>query len=163
MPALAVSALIAQAAERPAAAIELIEELEMGTRDSFYRNLHVTDAMRISAAAGRLDLGQRFLEDAAFAARPRCSLLAARAGAVEGHGDLELAAELYAEAASRWEEYGHVLERGYALLGAGRCLAQLGRWAEANARLEEARAVFAALHAGALAAEAERWLAKAEV
>jgi hypothetical protein len=119
--------------------------------------------MRISVAAGRLDLGQRFLEDAAFAARPRCSLLAARAGAVEGHGELELAAELYAEAASRWEEYGHVLERGYALLGAGRCLARLGRWADASARLGEARAVFAALHAGALAAEAERWLEKAEV
>jgi hypothetical protein len=114
-PALAVSALIAHAAERPAAAIEFIEELEMGTRDHLLdRHLHVTDAMRISAAAGRLDLGQRFLEDAAFAARPRCSLLAARAGAVEGHGELELAAELYAEAASRWEEYGHVLERGYA-------------------------------------------------
>jgi tetratricopeptide (TPR) repeat protein len=163
-PALAVSALIAHAAERPAAAIEFIEELEMGTRDHLLdRHLHVTDAMRISAAAGRLDLGQRFLEDAAFAARPRCSLLAARAGAVEGHGELELAAELYAEAASRWEEYGHVLERGYALLGAGRCLARLGRWAEASARLGEARAVFAALHAGALAAEAERWLEKAEV
>ena len=37
------------------------------------------------------------------------------------------AATLYAEAAARWQEFGNVPERAYALLGQGRCLLALGQ------------------------------------
>lgn len=44
----------------------------------------------------------------------------------ETDGDLGDAAVRYGEAAAGWSAYGHVLEHGLALLGAGRCLVRLG-------------------------------------
>jgi hypothetical protein len=48
------------------------------------------------------------------------------------------AARFYRQAAERWREFGNVLERAYALLGQGRCLAALGD-PEAEVPLREAR------------------------
>jgi hypothetical protein len=39
----------------------------------------------------------------------------------EGRGHLEEAARYYGEAAARWDVYGSIFERAYALLGLGRC------------------------------------------
>ena len=72
------------------------------------------------------------------------ALCAARAQLAEYLGDLEGAAALYAEAAARWQEFGNVAERAYALLGHGRCLRALGRTG-AEEPLLEARELFAAM------------------
>jgi hypothetical protein len=68
---------------------------------------------------------------------------------------------LYAEVADRWKRWGHPLERGLALLGAGRCQLAAGATPQAAARLEEARIVFAGLGAHTLAGEAEAVQARA--
>jgi hypothetical protein len=77
-------------------------------------------------------------------------------------GRLDAAAALHDQATERWTAYGHLPERGHALLAAGRCLAELGR-PGAQERLAEARAVFTELGAlpllamaGGGAAETER-------
>src|SRR5207253_1388059 len=56
-------------------------------------------------------------------------------------------------AAAAWARWGHVLEGAYALFGAGRCLAGLGRLKEARARFEAAAAAFARLGAEPALAE----------
>ena len=55
---------------------------------------------------------------------------------------------LYREAAERWEAYGSVVERGYALLGLGRC-------GDAKA-LGEGQAIFAGLGASPVVAQRPR-------
>ena len=51
------------------------------------------------------------------------------------------AARLYAEAAERWQEFGNVPERAYALLGQGRCLVALGEREPQSAARRGARPV----------------------
>jgi hypothetical protein len=65
----------------------------------------------------------------------------ARAQLAEHAGDHADAATLYAEGAARWQEFGNVPERAYALLGQGRCLLALGG-AGAEVPLAEARELF---------------------
>ena len=62
-----------------------------------------------------------------------------------------------AEAADRWQEFGNVPERAYALLGRGRCLVALGDPAPAQP-LEEARELFASMGYNPALAETERLL-----
>ena len=69
----------------------------------------------------------------------------------------EEAAELYAEAASRWQEFGNVPERAHALLGQGRCLRALGR-PGAEEPLLEARELFASMGYEPMVAEADSLL-----
>ena len=76
----------------------------------------------------------------------------------EADGRLEQALGLYAEAAEGWAGFGHVPERGQALLGVGRCLLSLGRPTEAAAKLREAREVFQGLGARPLVAEVDAHL-----
>lgn len=68
----------------------------------------------------------------------------------ETAGHPEQAAGLFDEAADGWLAYGQVLERGRALLGAGRCRGHLG----SRPALRDAHAVFTRLGAHPLAAEA---------
>ena len=126
-PTLAAGALIEQARGRLPAAIELLEELDRTTRDPF-RAIHVADAVRICAAAGGLPLARKLLGQVPDAmARHRYVRLTGEAVADEAEGSLEQAAERYAAAAGRWQDYGHVPEQALALLGRGRCLLTLGR------------------------------------
>ena len=91
--------------------------------------------------------------------RHRYALLSARAAIVEGRGERAEALELYEEAARRWARFGHALEHGHALLGAGRCLAALGRAERARERFVVARAAFQRLGARPLAADVDARLA----
>ena len=75
------------------------------------------------------------------------AVVSARAALVEARGDGWAASDAYADAARRWEGLGVVPELGHALLGRGRTLLALGRSDEARTELEQARAIFAALHA----------------
>jgi hypothetical protein len=105
-------------------------------------------------------LGERATAEALAAqapdgvARNRHGLLAARAAIAEAEGALDQAAQGYDEAATRWADYGHQLERARALLGAGRCLLTLGR-PEGRLRLQDAHTALMALNAQPLLAEAD--------
>ena len=85
------------------------------------------------------------------------ALCAARAELAEDRGDVAEAAALYADAAARWDAFGHVPERAYARLGHGRCLLAPGQTA-ADEPLREARDIFAALGYAPALAETEALL-----
>ena len=127
----------------------------------WYREQTLADLSRICAMAGAAEAGERFLSRAApVTLRHRLAVHTAQATLMESFGDPIQAADLYDEAAARWSDYGHVPEVGHTLLGAGRCLARLGR-PEASDRLLRARKIFEGLEASVLVAEADRVLADA--
>ena len=79
------------------------------------------------------------------------ALVAANAALTEARGDLQAAADAYADAADRWERFGVVPEQAFALLGQGRCLVGLSRPTEAAPVLQHAREIFERLQAGSRA------------
>jgi tetratricopeptide (TPR) repeat protein len=163
VPALVTAAVVDHAGGDLAAVRAAIDELDRVVRDRrgghWYRAQSMADLARVAVAVDRLELA-RDLSDQAWpdAARRRHGALAARAVLAEAEGRLDAAAALYDQAAEQWTAYGHLPERGHALLGAGRCLADLGR-PGAYERLAEARAVFADLRAPPLLARTDGWLA----
>jgi hypothetical protein len=74
-------------------------------------------------------------------------------------GDHADAAVLYADATTRWKEFGNVPERAYALLGRGRCLAAL-RSPAAKQVLRDAQALFASIGYKPALTQAEAVLAR---
>jgi tetratricopeptide (TPR) repeat protein len=86
------------------------------------------------------------------------ALVAATAALAEARGDHQTAADTYADAAKRWEEFGVVPEHAYALQGHGRCLIHLGQPHEAAPILQHAREVFDRLGAAPALAETDALL-----
>ncbi len=157
VPAFVAAALVAVSEGRAHEAGRLLEDLDQITEVAidWYREEFSADLLRICAAIGNIPLGQRLLERAeAFALRHRLSLLSARAALKEALGEVDEALRFHEEAVERWTEYGHVLETGIALLGAGRCLIGLGR-PGAPDRLHRARELFEGLGAARLVAETD--------
>jgi hypothetical protein len=164
VPALTTAALVEYHRDEPLSALGLIEELAEATRDvDAFQAIEVVDAVRICASAGAVDFGEALLRAAETGMPPRrhCHLETGQALLSEARGELQAASSLYAKAAEGWTELGHVLERGLALLGLGRCELGLGRANEAAASLTEARAVFAELGARPLVAETDALLEEA--
>ncbi len=91
------------------------------------------------------------------------SQVATNAILTEADGDLESAAASYADAAARWEAFIMVPERAFAMLGQGRCLAELGREAEAEPVLREARRIFEEMGAVPALAETDELLRRSSV
>jgi hypothetical protein len=117
--------------------------------------------LRTTLALGDTGFAQRVVEGV----EPRTpvaehALAPARAQLAEAdhrHGD---AAQLYREAGERWEQFGNLPERAYALLGEGRCLVALGG-PGAEVPLAEARHLFTSMGYNPALAETEKLLAKA--
>ncbi len=131
---LTVEALAAVAAARLAAAepdqarapLAKIEHTP-GARETPYYSRQLGAMVRTALAADDHDLASRLTDGL----EPRSplrehALCAARAQLAEHAGNHAEAATLYADAAARWQQFGNVPERGYALLGQGRCLVALG-------------------------------------
>jgi class 3 adenylate cyclase/tetratricopeptide (TPR) repeat protein len=160
VPALSVAARIKQHTGDLSAAQRLVEEFDHATsgHDSWDRANYLPEFIRVCVAAGHHPLGQHLLNTTnATAIRHRHGLVTGRAILAEGQQDLQAAVRLYREAVKGWTTYGHILEKGQALLGVGRCMAQLAsRGAVRN--LHDARTVFAELTAGPLLAETDTWL-----
>jgi tetratricopeptide (TPR) repeat protein len=159
-PALTIAALIEHGQRRPVTAGRLLDELSTATtgRSAWQWAKQLPDLVRLCVATGRSELAGNLVGGARLpATRHRHGALTAQAVMAEASGDLEWAAQAYGQAAAQWAEYGHLLERGRALLGLGRCLVQLGRPERRN-RLVEARAVFARLGARPLLTETDGWL-----
>jgi class 3 adenylate cyclase/tetratricopeptide (TPR) repeat protein len=161
--ALALSnAAAALVAEAPAEASNLLAELEQvaGARDSPYFARELAAIVRTAYAAGDAALAERL----ARGLEPRYLLdehavCAVRAQLAEHAGDHDNAATLYAEAAARWQGFGNVPERAYALLGRGRCLLTADP-AAAQQPLLEARELFGAIGYKPALAETEELLAQ---
>jgi hypothetical protein len=159
---LAPAAAARLAAAEPDQARALLAEIEQtpGARDTPYYSRQLGAMLRTALAAGDPALAQRLADGL----EPRYpldehALCAARAQLAEHAGDHVEAVTLYAEAATRWQEFGHVPERAYALLGQGRCLRALGRPA-AEEPLHEARDLFAEMGHKPALAETETLLAQ---
>jgi class 3 adenylate cyclase/tetratricopeptide (TPR) repeat protein len=89
------------------------------------------------------------------------SLVAANAALTEARGNLQVAADAYADAADRWARFGVVPEQAFALLGLGRCLLGLSRPTEASPVLQHAREIFERLKATPALAETDALLQQA--
>ena len=157
-PALAAAALIAQAGGDLVGAVRLIDEFDemLAGRADWHRAKFLPEFVDIFIAAGSKERGAELVDSIEVTAgRTGPAVIAARALLAEADGDFELAVELNDEAAAGWEEFAFVLGRGETLLGAGRCLLELGRRDEATPKLAEARRLFAGLDAGPLIARVD--------
>jgi tetratricopeptide (TPR) repeat protein len=163
VPALTAGAVIEQARGDLREAVRLVEELDRATpAGAPDRAVALPNALRICAVAKAIGLGERLIEALAEnTTRADHAVVTADAALTEDRGELERAAEQYADAAERWGEFGFVLERGHALFGAGRSLLGLGRRREAVVKLEEAREIFAWLQARPLVTEADAFVEQA--
>jgi class 3 adenylate cyclase/tetratricopeptide (TPR) repeat protein len=123
VPGLATAALVAAAAGRSEDAREHVSELARLTADDLaWRSYCLAVPVRVAVSIGHAELADAFLEGAAHdSAWDRCARLSARAAVAEARRRPDEAAGRFREAAVLWEAYGSVVERGYALLGVGRC------------------------------------------
>jgi tetratricopeptide (TPR) repeat protein len=160
MPPALASAAAALAPKSPEQACALLAELEQaaGTVETPYYARQLPAMVRTALAAGDPAQATRLVDRL----KPHYSLdehalCSARAQLTEHAGELEEAAALYAEAASRWQEFGNVPERAYALLGLGRCLRALGQTG-AEEPLLEARDLFASMGYNPALAEVDELL-----
>ncbi len=147
VPGLSTAALVAAALGDDGRALEYVREL-LESESPIWRDYCLVWPARIAIASGEPELAEAFLERStdSSAAWNVCAHLTARAMLTESAGRSDEAAALFREAAERWGEYGSVVERGYALLGVGRC-------GDAKA-LREGEAIFSSLGASPVAAQA---------
>jgi class 3 adenylate cyclase/tetratricopeptide (TPR) repeat protein len=161
LPALAAAAAV-EAPGNPPLAAHLVEELSRLVHarggGQWYLGLYLAEVVRTCMATHQHALASQLIDHAPTrAARHGYARLTAQAVLAEARGDLHKAARLYEQAAERWTRYGHLLERGQGLLGAGRCLLRLHR-PQAAPKLQDARTSFATLGARPLLAETDAWL-----
>ena len=89
------------------------------------------------------------------------ALVAVNAALTEARGDLSSAADAYADAADRWEQFGVIPELAFALLGQGRCLLGLSQKTDATRALQHAREIFKRLQAAPALSETDALIALA--
>ncbi len=123
---------------------------------------NLAETVRAALAAGAPDLAAQLVE----AVQPRHpvdqhAMVTAQALLAEHHGQHAEAADLFADAAARWQQFQMPWEQAQALLGQGRCLLALTRPAQAREPLRAAREIFATLGARPARADADRLLAHA--
>jgi hypothetical protein len=131
-------------------------------RGNGYYAVHLPSVVRTAAASGDVELAGAFT-DGFEAATPLAAhaLAAAEAALTEARGDLEPAADRYADAATRWTSFGVAPERALALLGAGRCAVAIGRAGDAVEALRPCRSVCLELEMAPAMREADDLLARA--
>jgi tetratricopeptide (TPR) repeat protein len=156
-PALVVAALVAAARGDHERAVALVDDAYAETEVAwFWRAWLAHDASRILVSAGELGLAERFVANTdPCDNRRRFCVLSGQAVLAEARGELREAARLYGDVAGRWADWGHPLEHGSAMLGAGRCLFALSEGEQAGRELREARSVFTRLAAEPLVAEVD--------
>jgi class 3 adenylate cyclase/tetratricopeptide (TPR) repeat protein len=163
VPAFRLAAMDRVLHDDPAGGVALVAELgELTSERPGFQAWLLDDSARVCLAAGAADLLRELIERAAPPMRrDRNSLMSAHGVLAELEGDLGAAAELYGKAAEAWAAFPHVFEQAHALLGAGRCLLELGRETEAREWLLQAREVFVSLEAGPSLVETDELLARA--
>jgi class 3 adenylate cyclase/tetratricopeptide (TPR) repeat protein len=128
----------------------------------YWENLHwpayLPAVIRVAVALGETALAETLMANETRHRYRGHAQVAAQALVAEASGQPEAAARLHGEAAERWEGFGVVHERAFALLGRGRCLVALGRSKEAVGPLRGAREIFASLRAGPALVETNAFL-----
>jgi class 3 adenylate cyclase len=149
--------LAEEAPDETRALLAEVEQIE-GSRGTPYYARQLAAMARTALATGDEPLARR-LADGLEPSYPlnEHALCATRAQLLEHAEDHADAATLYAESAARWQEFGNVPERAYALLGQGRSLLALNR-PEAEEPLRTARDLFAAMGYKPALAETEALL-----
>ena len=137
-------------------AASLLTEVEAypGARDNSSYPALLPVMVRTALGLGETVLAERFLSH--YEARypyAEHAIVVADAAITEARGDLQSAANAFADAADRWDRFGVVPERAFALLGQGRCLLGLSQATQAVPVLQHAREIFDRL--GAIPALAE--------
>jgi class 3 adenylate cyclase/tetratricopeptide (TPR) repeat protein len=162
VPTLAATVTLSVAIGDTAGALSLVEEYEhvlspTAPASGYWGWCYLADIVRACIALGEIEQARRLAEAAEPALwRHQLELQSAKAAIAEATGDAA-AVQFYAQAAVGWQEYGHVLEQGLALLGLGRCRRRASH-PDASAPLLAARAAFTKLGAVKPLAEADRWL-----
>jgi hypothetical protein len=146
------------------AAAALLTEIETypDARGTLNYTVMLPTMLRTALGIGEPSLAERLV--AGFEPRTpyaEDALVAANAALAEARGDLQAAADAYADAADRWERFGVVPELAFALLGHGRCLIGLSRPTEAAPVLHHAREIFERLQAVPALAETDALLMQA--
>ena len=114
----------------------------------FERAWRLPTACRTALAAGDLHLAERLVEGVEpLMPVHEHALTSISALLTEARGDGAEAMAAFADAATRWHDFGVPYEEAQALLGQGRCLVALGRAPEAAAPLAAGREIFARLGA----------------
>jgi hypothetical protein len=155
--AVAAAALAPEEAERARLLLAELEDVGGFHKTPYYAR-QLPGMLRTALVVGDVEVGRRLV--AKMGTRnplEEHAVCAAGAQLAEHAGDHAAAATLYAEAAARWQEFGNVPERAYALLGEGRCLSTLGRAGGAKT-LDEARELFASMGYKPALAETEALL-----
>ncbi|HEV2686858.1 MAG TPA: tetratricopeptide repeat protein, partial [Actinomycetota bacterium] len=155
-PALVAASQWEVSARNQGRALDLAKEFIQISTEPIYICWKLTDITRILASCDEIGLAIDLLERAG-PSQPRefHSLQAAQAIVCEAKGDPVQALDRYLDSAERWAAFGLPIERGFSLMGAGRCHRALGRADQASARFEEARAIFGSLGALPLVAEVD--------
>jgi tetratricopeptide (TPR) repeat protein len=161
---LAAAALAHTALGRNDRVAALLTEIEAtpGTRGTHFYAPYLPAMVNSALALGNQELAERLV--AGVESRTpyaEHAVTAANAALAEARGDLEAAAQVYADAADRWQQFGVVPERAFALLGHGRCLTALGRQTDATRVLRQAREIFQRLEAVLAVTEADALLQQA--
>jgi class 3 adenylate cyclase/tetratricopeptide (TPR) repeat protein len=163
-PAVVAAMLVSAAAGQPEQAKGLAEEFAALTEHQpGYRAQYLPHAARVLARQGRIDAAASLIPEEWVAARPRHRHAMASAHAVVAEAERRPdAAELYADAAHRWHEFGAVLEEAHARLGHGRSLVSSGSVADARDSLSTAEDLFGRLGMPAELAEVRSLLERVE-
>jgi len=147
--------------ERAAALLSEVEETDDARASGFYPVV-LPAMVRAAVEVGATQLAE--LLTAGYVPRtPHAehALASGNAALSDAGGDIEAAADGYADAADRWERFGVVLEHPFALLGRGRCLIGLSRPSDAAPVLRHAREIFERLEAAPALAETDALLQQA--
>jgi class 3 adenylate cyclase/tetratricopeptide (TPR) repeat protein len=162
IPALEGRALLDVAAGRSAQAVDALLEIErISAETSPLMGSLSAELVRVACQAGDLALAHRLVDtNPAMPGRSENIVVTGQALIAEAEGRTREAADGYLDAAGRWATYGSLIEQGHALLGAGRCLLELGLPAEASDPLRIARELFAAPGAIVLVAQVDDLLAR---
>lgn len=145
-------------------AATLLSEVEAApdSRESHYYAAYLPGMVRTALTIANVELAERLVAGV----EPRLpvaehALVAVGALLAEARGELHAAADGYREAAQGWQQCAVIVEHAHALLGQGRCLTALGRYAEATQALTHARAIVHALNASPVLTEIDTLLHRA--
>jgi len=163
-PTLATAAMVRVASNDHEGATDLLEQADRTphVRETPYYPAYLPTMVRAAVQAGVVPLAEHLAGgfEPVYPYQEH-ALSSAQAILAEARGSPERAVERYGEAARRWESFGVVPERAFALLGRGRCLVGLHRTAEAGRSLREALHAFGALGARPYVEETNRLLEEA--
>jgi tetratricopeptide (TPR) repeat protein len=150
VPALAIGSEVHAARGDSNAALMLIDELgKKSDPTPNWRARFLPEVLRVLSGAGSLQLADQLVvgEDQVATNRDRLSIFTAGALLAAAGHHFDEAESTYAEAATRWKQFGAAPEHAQALLEGGRCAFRLGHLEAAERCLSQAKDLFARLGA----------------